>query len=141
MADNWELPTPVFRSSSGSLPQDFPARVGAGSPGQAAANAPDEGDQILSSLYAPPDETAEQPVVDDPPQVAPAIVDIEPQPFISEQFSAEEIDTLAPDKPVKKRRTGSVFLVVATVILTAIITGILALVYILFIRTPPQTTF
>lgn len=141
MSDNWELPKPIFRTSSGSLPQDFPTRVGFESPGQASASVSDEGEQILSSLYAPPDETVGQPIVPEPPPAASAMPEIEPQPFISEQFNAEEIDTLAPDKTVKKGRASSVFLIVATMILVAIVTGILAVVYILFFRTPPETTF
>ncbi|MBK6749378.1 MAG: hypothetical protein IPG67_05050 [Acidobacteria bacterium] len=141
MGDNWELPKPVFRSTSGSLPQDFPARAGADAQPQAAARVPDEGDQILSSLYAPPSETVEEPAAPEPPPTAPAIVEIEPQPFISEQFSTEEIVTLAPDKPVKKGGAGKTFLVVAAMILIGVVTGILALVYLLFIRTPSESTF
>jgi len=145
MGDNWELPKPVFRSSSGSLPEGFPARVGADAPPQSEPKAPSADDQILSSLYAPPGETAENIAVPEPPPVAPAVVDIEPQPFISEQFGAEEIDTLPPNKPqqkpVKKKGSGSAFLLVALAIVLALIGGILAVIYILFFRNPPETTF
>ncbi len=145
MGDNWELPKPVFRSSSGSLPEDFPTRAGADSPPQAEAKLPNVDDQILSSLYAPPGETAKNITDPEPSPTAPSIVDIEPQPFISEQFGAEEIDTLPPNKepgkPVKKKGSGSAFLLIALAILLALIGGILAVIYILFFRNPPETTF
>lgn len=146
MGDNWELPKPVFRSSSGSLPQDFPARAGVDAQPQAEAKAPDEGDQILSSLYAPPDEKAEEPIAAEPKTPSPAGidpvgVDIEPQPFISEQFSVEEIDTPAPEKPTKKGSSGFAMLLIGITALIAIVGGILAVVYFLFVRTPPDPTF
>ena len=141
MGDNWELPKPVFRSTSGSLPQDFVGRVGSEARPQAEAKAPNADDQILSSLYAPPDETVEEPVVHEPPPTLPS-VDIEPQPVISEQFSVDEIDTIAPDKPVKKKkRLGSAMLLVALVFLLAVLGTILGLIYVLFFRNPAQNTF
>lgn len=141
MSDNWELPKPVFRSTSGSLPQDFVERVGADAPPRADAEAPNAEDQILSTLYAPPDETVEAPVVYEAPPTLPSVADIEPQPVISEQFSVDEIDTVAPEKPVKNSGSGSAMLVIGTLVVLAIVGGILALVYVLVFRRPPETTF
>ncbi len=141
MGDNWELPKPVFRSTSGSLPQDFVERVGTDARPQAEAKAPHADDQILSSLYAPPDEKVEESSVHEPPPTLPSVADIEPQPVISEQFSVDEIDTVAPDKPAKKGGSGSAMLVIGTLLIMAIIGGILALVYVLVFRRPPETPF
>lgn len=141
MGDNWELPKPVFRSSSGSLPQDFPARVGADAPPPAEAKAPDEGDQILSTLYAPPEEVVEDPVVAEPQQTATPIDDIEPQPFISEQFTVDDVAPTVAEKAAKKGGSGSAFLMVGIALILAMILGVLAIVYFLFFRSPPDATF
>lgn len=138
MGDNWELPKPVFRSTSGSLPQDFVERVGTDARPRAEAKAPNADDQILSSLYAPPDKNVDEPVVYEAPPTLPSVSDIEPQPVISEQFTAGEIDTITPAKPVKKSGSGSAFLLVTLALLLAIIGGALALIYILFYRSSPD---
>lgn len=141
MGDNWELPKPVFRSSSGSLPQDFVERIAGSQTGQPVPAAPDADDNKLSSLYAPPDELSE--TIPDHQEPIPSSIDsIEPQPLISEQFNTDEIDTLAPNKPEpKKGGSGSTFFVMGTVVFFAFIAAILALVYFFFFRNPPETTF
>ena len=141
MGDNWELPKPVFRSSSGSLPQDFPARVGIEEQPQVEVKTPDEGDQILSSLYARPEEKSEDVLTADPPEPSPAMVDIEPQPVISEQFTVDEIDSPAPAKPAKNGGSGFAMLLIGVTVLIAVVGGILAIVYFLFVRNPPDPTF
>lgn len=141
MGDNWELPKPVFRSTSGSLPQDFPARAGTDAQPRPEPKAPDEGDQILSSLYAPPDDKADDPVAEQPPTTSTASVDIEPQPLISEQFTVDEIDSPSPAKPSKKGSSGIAMLLIGISVLLAIVGGVLAVVYLLFVRNPPDSTF
>ena len=141
MGDNWELPKPVFRSSSGSLPQDFPARVGVEEQPQVEVKTPDEGEQILSSLYARPEEKSEDVLTADPPEPSPAIVDIEPQPLISEQFTVDEIDSPAFAKPAKNGGSGFAMLLIGVTVLIAVVGGILSIVYCLFVRNPPDPTY
>ncbi len=133
--DNWELPKPVFRTSEGS---DAAARP------VSAAKAPivagsdistPEVQENLSTLYAPPEEVASD------VGVAPPIVEIDEQPAISEQLTAERIVPVLPPsaKPVKK--SGSSFMVILLAVFAMLAVLLLAVIYVLFIRQPADTTF
>ena len=135
------MPEPVFQRTSGSLPEDFAARAGDLLEPQKAAAIPDAGDDILSSLYAPPDESAKE-LGATPAAPITQTAEIEPQPLISEQFSVAEIDTATP-VATKKNKGGSrsIMFAVGIFVLLAIAAGFVALVYFLFLRQPPQSTF
>lgn len=135
--NNWELPKPVFRSSSGSLPSELPGlRERAGVPTAAI-----DGDQeILSSLYSPPDDLADAPEIAVPP--LPQRQAAEPQPYISEQFTVAEATSpiTVTAKPMTQKKGGNV-VAIAIVFTLLLIFTLLAIAYFLLIRQPQQTTF
>ncbi len=138
------MPEPVFQRTSGSLPEDFAARISAPVRPKPVAAVPETGDDMLSTLYAPPGEIVEQPVAPAPPLAEPiaATPAIETQPAISEQFSVAEIDTSARVAPVKKVKGSRAILIpIGLFVLLAVATGFVALIYFLFFRTPPESTF
>ena len=142
-SDKWELPDPVFRSSTGELvkPSEnivFDPEPDTLEPGFADSNyvdpeadtlvpdAPDEfsdpaSDNPLANLYAPPDGAAEKVPPTPPPAAG---VSIEPQPMISEQFTAEHIG-IEPDEPEKPSR--GVFRTVLLTILFLILLGVVGI--------------
>ena len=138
MSDNkWTMPEPVFRSSTGELVRPGEAEPIDPEPDTLQPEAPDEEEVVLelpddplAKLYAPPAGTAE------PTPPAPAAahvppVEIEPQPFISEEFTAEiDIAEVRPADP--KRSSGSVVAALVFFALAAIVVGFIAIVYYLF---------
>jgi len=138
MSDNkWTMPEPVFRSSTGELVRPGEAEPIDPEPDTLQPEAPDEEEVVLelpddplAKLYAPPAGTAE------PKPPAPAAahvppVGIEPQPFISEEFTAEiDIAEVRPADP--KRSSGSVVAALVFFALAAIVVGFIAIVYYLF---------
>ena len=139
--DNWKMPEPVFQRTSGSLPEDFAARAADTLDPTTAAATPNAGDDILSTLYAPPDKSVEA-IVASPPQPVIQMAAIEPQPSISEQFSVAEIDTITPVVAAKKKGGArSIIFAVGIFVLLAVAAGFVALVYFLFLRQPPDSTF
>jgi|GEM_PF-4667240 len=142
--NNWKMPEPIFQRTSGSLPEDFAARISAPAKPKPVAAVPDAGDDMLSTLYAPPGEIVEQPTAHAPQLAAPGLAApaIETQPAISEQFSVAEIDTSARVAPVKKGKGSRAILIsIGLFVLLAVATGFVALIYFLFFRTPPESTF
>lgn len=130
--DNWELPKPIFRTSDGvaasARPMEPDAFVEPGT-------LPSEVEENLSLLYLPPDP----PLSDEQPFVPK--VDVEEQPFISEQLTAERIVSALPDSADTTKKKGTSFfgiLIVFFVILAAL--GAI-LYYLLFMRQPTDTTF
>jgi hypothetical protein len=138
MSDNkWTMPEPVFRSSTGELVRPGEAEPIDPEPDTLQPEAPDEEEVVLelpddplAKLYAPPAGMAE------PKPSAPAAahvppVEIEPQPFISEEFTAEiDIAEVRPADP--KRSSGSVVAALVFFALAAIVVGFIAIVYYLF---------
>lgn len=140
-SDKWELPDPVFRSSTGELvkPSEniaFDPEPDTLEPGFSDSiyvdpeadtlvpDAPDEpsgpaSDDPLANLYAPPENVAEPAAS---PSPAAAEVDIEPQPMISEQFTADEID-VDPAEPVKP--TGGILRTVLLTVIFLFLLGVL----------------
>lgn len=136
--NSWELPKPVFRSSSGSLPSDFEGIKGDVGHSELPIDAPKiADDEILSSLYAPPGDTVAEEV-----SSIGARVEVKPQPYISEQFTAVVADETVrvKAKPVTSKKGGGVVAVAIAVTLLLVV-ALLAIAYYLFIRQPPQTTF
>ena len=135
--NNWELPKPVFRSSSGSLPSDLPGLMESAESPTAAV----DGDQeILSTLYAPPDGLADATDIAVPPVSQQQA--IEPQPYISEQFTVAEATSAVTvtAKPTTAKKGGNV-VAIAIVLTLLLIFTLLAIAYFLLIRQPQQTTF
>ena len=141
MSDNkWTMPEPVFRSSTGELVRPGVAEPIDPEPDTLQPEAPDEDEVVLelpddplAKLYAPPEGMAEP---KPPASAAPAAahvpaVEIEPQPFISEEFTAEiAVAEVRPAGP--KRSSGSVVAALVFFALAAIVVGFIAIVYYLF---------
>ena len=88
----------------------------------------------LANLYAPPEGHVERA---EPAATAPAAVDIEPQPYISEQFEVEK----AVSQPATAKTKGSsrsVFIVAGLIILLGAAAGFIWVVYYLFFAARPE---
>lgn len=135
--DNWEMPKPIFRQSSGSLPKGFAKKIERSDRPEPEINTPDAPDDILATLYAPPDDPVDTPPI--VPAIAPG-ADIEPQPSITEQFTVEE----TPREPAAKVRPkrgffGKISLVIGVLIMLAVAIGFVLLIYFLFFYSATQT--
>src|SRR5437870_2134115 len=103
--DKWEMPKPVFRQTSGSLPKGFIRKEAswddstAPNPAAPLPAAHDPKNDLLITMYAPPSDLAKKSLFEseietrtvsepDPPIVSPAA--IEAQPGISEQFTVDQ---------------------------------------------------
>lgn len=142
-SDKWELPEPVFRRSTGELVKpseniEFDPEPDTLEPGfadrlyvdpEADTLVPDaseeysdaSADDPLANLYAPPEDVLE-PTVPSPP--AATAVEIEPQPMISEQFTAEHLD-VEPTEP--KKRSGGVLRTVLFTIIFLLLLGVVGI--------------
>jgi hypothetical protein len=154
----WEMPEPVFRKSTGelvapsdgldvdpepdTLPPDAPgeSEVETGEfdigalrssdipPEPAAVAGIPEGDP-LARLYDPPPGASTAPKAPPGPAAAPAVM-VEPQPFISEQFTAEKIDVKRDVPAAGSTRPAVVLLGILLVLAAA--AAVAGLVYFLF---------
>ncbi len=148
-SNKWELPEPVFRSSTGELvkPSEgitFDPEPDTLDPGFAEPNyvdpdadtlVPDlanesvdsSSDDALANLYTPPENAAEPSA---PPAPSAASVEIEPQPLISEQFTAESIGV---ESIGTERSSGGVLrtamLTIVFLLLLGVIGVVIALTY------------
>ena len=140
--DGWKMPEPVFRVSDGHSPLNksnksvaFPA---------SPKKQPEPTDEKLANLYAPPtseeipDITLHNMSLADlkfeiPPKESAYGVAIEPQPHISEQFDAEEIEPAIPaEKKTRSETTRLIFAILGVLAMILFAVGFLALVYRLF---------
>ena len=140
--DNWKMPEPIFQRTSGSLPEDFASRIANYAAKPPVDPPPGESDSQnnLSTLYAPPEETVKD--ADVPTAEVAPIPAIEEQPYISEQFGVAEIDTSTPVAPiVKGKGLTNLLLTIGLVVVLAIAAALVALIYFVFLRQPPETTF
>jgi hypothetical protein len=114
----WEMPEPVYRQSSGYLPQGFEKQF----PQPAAAPA--------ASPSVPP----QSPATDG------AVAAVEPQPDIIDVLAAEP-----PVAPVVVRAGRSpvtiVLIVVGLLAMAAVVVGFLIVVFYLFVAAPAETSF
>ena len=119
-AGEWQMPEPVYRKTSGYLPQGFENQFPQGTP-QAAAASPSPAPLPAVAAAAP-------------------AADVEPQPDIIEVLAAEP--PLAPVTVQAGRSTLSIVLIVLGLIaMGVIIVGFLVIVYYLFLAEPAQTSF
>jgi len=111
-ASDWKMPEPVFRQTSGHLPQGFEK-------------------QFPVSAAAPEMASPDAPV---------AAVAVEPQPYVSEEFA--HIAPPVPPSNVGKRTTfGVVLIILALLVAAALIAAFLVLIYFLFLAAPANTNF
>ena len=142
MSNKWKLPEPVFRSSTGELvrPDDVdpidlfdpePDTLKPSTPGDDDDIALELPDDPLAKLYAPPEgKSPSEAAVATAPAHVPAVA-IEPQPFISEEFTAERVLVERPTtKPAKASRP--IFAALVVFVLAAVAIGFVAFVYFLF---------
>lgn len=114
----WEMPKPVFRKTSGYLPQGFEKQFAAGREDGAT------GPPVAVSASTAPAAS---------PAPAAATLDIEEQPYISEQFGPDEIAP-PPAQPAPKSSAGRIVLIVAGFLaLLTFVAVFLAVVYYLFL--------
>jgi hypothetical protein len=123
----WEMPKPVFKQSTGYLPQGFQDRFPnvdaevAGNVRAAADPAP------VSAPLPPPIEISESP-------------DIQPQPDLTEDFTVDQ--TVTPPTAAKKKRSpaAQIIMVLLGILAMAVVAvGFLALVYYLFFYHPSES--
>lgn len=81
----------------------------------------------LAKLYSPPEDTPDEPAPPTTP-ASPTAVEIEPQPYVSEQFSAEKIVVETETRPAKGSAR-PIVLAIGIFILLCVAAGIVALVY------------
>lgn len=137
--NNWEMPEPIFRRSTGELvkPKDdqgYDPEHDTLEPSPPAASG--AADDPLARLYAPPDAVTETPSPGPSPADAP--IDLEPQPLISEEFTADRIviDEILP----KAKRSGRpVFFTLGLIVVIGVLAVFIALVYYLFFMGRPNT--
>lgn len=84
-------------------------------------------DDPLAKLYSPPEHTIVEPAPD-PTPAPPTPADVEPQPYVSEQFSAEKIVVETKPRPTKGS-AGPMMIALGIIVLLFIAAGIFALVY------------
>jgi|GEM_PF-4959047 len=162
MSNKWEMPDPVYRSSDGETVQAG-VREPQGKQIDGEITAPsirpdDEGDvlelaaapprataeeqEVLATMYAPPGITPEAPPAAEKVSSATASAsltsDIQPQPYVSEQFSTDEI-TLKPQteavRPAQRSSLGGgVTIAVAVIVLLLLAIAAAVGYWILFIR-------
>ncbi|MEP7211637.1 MAG: hypothetical protein ABI791_01080 [Acidobacteriota bacterium] len=121
-AGGWQMPEPVYRNSSGYLPQGFEKQFpqpGAAEPATPPAVAPSVGPQASAA--------------------APAAA-VEPQPDLIEILAAEP-----PVAPVIARPGRSplsiVLIIIGLIVMAAVVLGFIAVVYYLFLAAPAETSF
>ncbi len=88
-------------------------------------------DDPLAKLYSPPEDPTGEPAPEPVPEPTPAPpipVEIEPQPYVSEQFSSEKIVVETKPQPTKGSAR-PVMLALGFFVLLFIAAGIIALVY------------
>jgi hypothetical protein len=116
----WKMPKPVFRKTSGYLPQGFAKKD---SQDEIAPNVDD--DISTAATEKPADMT-----------------DVEPQPDLHESDPGFHVPAAAPEKPVKKRGAMNALLTIFLLLITlGIIVAFLAVVYFLFLAPSSDTNF
>lgn len=138
--DGFKMPEPTFRISDGYCPLKTNKAETFASPKKQPAPV----DEKLSNLYAPPtpeqipDITMHNMSLSDlraslPADDFAAFTAIEPQPHISEQLTAEEINPEATgEKPSESIRKSFIFTVFGILAMLLFAAAFLALVYVLF---------
>jgi len=146
MSDAWQMQEPVFRTSEGEVvaprAKDSVFRPSAAE--QKPAAMPSEEASALEALYAPPENVRAENAEPEPtpfvaaaaPAVQEAGGEIIDQPYVSEEYDAEEINAaVAAASPRKSSMGGLIFkLLAAAVVLGALAVAIIFLAWFLFMR-------
>lgn len=112
----WSMPEPVFKKTSGYLPQGFNKEF---------TPAPRKGNE---------DTTVEQPKPDiSQPQAAEHVPDVEPQPDVIEDGSLESAISSPPPRPQKKGIVGRILMIllalIIVVLMAAVVVGVIWFVW------------
>ncbi len=127
------LPEPIFRQSTGELVQPSETvptdpEPDTLEPVNPSAPEPQPPVDPLAKFYDPPVGYVEPPA---PTPAPPPAVAVEPQPFISEQFSAEKV-LIETEKPKAKSSVRPMLLAIGGLVFLAIAGGAIAVIYFLF---------
>lgn len=120
VSGEWQMPQPVFRQTSGYLPQGFEKKFGTLQP---------------ASVPTPP------PADDPAPTQDPIAAAVEPQPFISEEFSSVASVPAEPAKPAGRSALRLALIILGLVAMLAFAVGFIVTVYFLFVASRPDTSF
>ena len=116
----WKMPKPVFRKTSGYLPQGFAEKY-------PQAGVGENGDEVN-----PAASTEEEPV---------SVVNVEPQPDIHESHPGFEVPA-ASVKPEKKGGAAKLFFTILGLLVALfLVVAFIALIYFLFFSPSNDTTF
>lgn len=130
-AKEWKMPEPVFRRSSGYLPQGYVKRFPVGTANGPQVSPPPPVDPFMQTFVGTAGMSARD-FASDPPAAAAAA--IEPQPDVAEVALPE--DEPAEPPPAKKERSRTAKFVIAAFLIIAagvFIVVFLAVVYVLFL--------
>ena len=147
--EKWEMPKPIFRSSTGSLPKTLQRTISGYNMPRVNMNAPEEDDDILSVLEPPKNTQTEPPEISE--VKPPATIESRPvETAAPPQSAAAPADQSAIPNPVKvkaaevmpKRSGFSSFVVIILLIAMLAAAIIVGLIYFLprFLQ-PGSTTF
>jgi len=116
----WKMPKPVFRKTSGYLPQGFAKKYS-----QTEVKEGVDDDTSTPSM--------EKPV---------GLVDVEPQPDLHESDPGFQVPAAASEKPLKKGGAAKVFFPILGLLLVLfLIVAFVAVIYFLFFSPTYDTTF
>jgi hypothetical protein len=130
--NNWTMPEPIFRQSDGEAVKQQ-GSLGADpeqdkfSPDLQTAAAPDD---PLALIYAPPEVVIAPPTQPTPAPPVPVSA-VQPQPFISEQFTAERI-IAESKKPAKKRSMRAVVILLVMLLVLGVVAVAAVVLYLRF---------
>lgn len=129
----WQMPIPVFRQTSGYLPEGFEKQFGMAEQAQPVGE--------VSSDAPTPVPIEQAPTEIEPIAPAPATIDIEPQPdLIAELELVEEVPAAAAPPVKKKSVVGRIVLTILALIVVAALTLVFAAV-VWYLLTPlPEST-
>ena len=131
----WEMPKPVFKQTSGYLPQGYLKEVQ-----DAAGASPDSENTTQEQRPMVPEKPAGGPDLSSVNLLSPpAAAAVEPQPDLSEQLIPEEPVLEAVQEPPKKGGVRASMVVLGLVAFLAFVAIFLTVVYYLFLKGPGDT--
>ncbi len=133
-AGGWQMPAPVFRQTSGYLPEGFEKQFGIAEQAQPVGEAIAEATTEASIEVTAPEIEAIEPTepVEPEAKVSPpsvSAIDIEPQPDVIAELELDEEMPVSSAPPVKKKSTvGRIILTILALIVIAALTLVFAVV-------------
>jgi hypothetical protein len=135
-SEKWVMPEPIFRQSTGELVKPAAPTEIDPEPDTLQPNADVElvgaaPEDPLARIYSPPENAFDTPDVPPPAASIAAGIDVEPQPFLSEELTSEKIAVeTTREKP--KGSVSPILFAVGIVILLGAVIGILLIAYFLY---------